>query len=82
MPLPGLPDAAIRLVAGYKPTPAGSEIEKVLIACPMGQQTLWTVQIVLAEERKWVDITPLRFAGTYDYRRPHQGGAAQGDAGR
>jgi hypothetical protein len=77
-PLPGLPDAATRVVAGYKPNAANTAIERVLIACPMGRTMLWTVQVVLTEERTWVDITPLRLDGTYRYRRPGEGDASYG----
>jgi hypothetical protein len=81
LPLPGLPAAAAHLVAGYKPDISRSGIEKVLIACPLGWTTLWTVQITLSEEKKWVDITPLRFTGTERYQRPSEGGTASGDEG-
>jgi hypothetical protein len=82
LPLLGLPPAAVHLVAGYKTNAANSEIEKVLIACPMGSTTLWTVQVVLSQQSKWEDITPLRFPGTERYRRPDEGDAASDNAGR
>lgn len=73
--LPGLPPSAIRVVAGYNPTAAGTEIRKVLISCPLGRTNIWCVQLVLTEQAKWVDITPARFEGTEPFVRPaeHKG---------
>jgi hypothetical protein len=55
--LPGLPAAAVRLVMGYQPDAAFSEVERVLVRRPLGR---WVSQIVEVEtERTWVDITPI-----------------------
>lgn len=55
--LPGLPAAAARLVIGYQPDAAFSEVERVTIRRPLGR---WVSQIVQAEtECAWVDITPV-----------------------
>jgi hypothetical protein len=70
--LPGLPPSATRVVAGYNPTVAGTEIRKVLISCPLGRTNLWCVQLVLTDEAKWVDITPSRLDGTEPFIRPEE----------
>jgi hypothetical protein len=55
--LPGLPPAAARLVIGYQPDAAFSEVERVTVRRPLGR---WVSQIVEADaERAWVDITPV-----------------------
>jgi hypothetical protein len=55
--LPGLPPAAARLVMGYQPDAAFSEVERVTVRRPLGR---WVSQIVEAEpECSWVDITPI-----------------------
>jgi hypothetical protein len=59
LPLEGLPSAAVRIVIGYQPDEAFSEIERVTVRRPKG---LWVSQIVDvedAEQQRWVDITPL-----------------------
>jgi hypothetical protein len=55
--LPGLPPAAVRLVIGYQPDAAFSEVERVTVRRPLGR---WVSQIIEAEpERSWIDITPV-----------------------
>jgi hypothetical protein len=55
--LPGLPPAAVRLVMGYQPDVAFSEVERVTVRRPLGR---WVSQIVEAEaECAWIDITPV-----------------------
>lgn len=54
--LPGLPAAATRLVIGYQPDIAFSEVERVIVRRPLGR---WVSQIVEADEAPhWIDITP------------------------
>lgn len=56
--LPGLPPAAARLVVGYQPDIAFTEVERVLIRRPKGS---WVSQILEPPaETSWVDITPAR----------------------
>lgn len=55
--LPGLPAAAARLVVGYQPDAAFSEVERVTVRRPLGS---WVSQIIETEaECSWVDITPI-----------------------
>ncbi len=64
-PIPGLPDAAVRLVVGYQPDPAFSAVERVIVSRPLGKTIRWTAQIVVLDDApKWFDITPARLAGT------------------
>jgi len=59
--LPGLPNAAIRLVLGYQPDPALSTIERVTVRRPLGA---WVSQIVdVGDTYSWIDITPLELPG-------------------
>lgn len=66
--LPGLPPAAARLVIGYQPDAAFSEVERVIVRRPLGR---WVSQILEAEETAtWVDITPVELPfGTIRRRR-------------
>lgn len=60
--IPGLPDAAKRLIVGYQPDIAFSAIERVIVSRPLGKTILWSAQIVVADAAaKWFDITPVRF---------------------
>lgn len=72
IPLPGLPKEAVRLTSGYQLDAAGSDIERVIIARPMGASIAWAAQVnVIAGAASWVDITPTRLPGTerIDFRR-------------
>jgi hypothetical protein len=54
--LPGLPAAAARIVIGYQPDIAFSEVERVIVRRPNGR---WVSQIVEADQAPyWIDITP------------------------
>lgn len=65
LPLEGLPDAAIRLVAGYQLDEAGLSLERIMVARRIGRNVVWTAQIsVIDEAVEWEDITPQRFTGT------------------
>jgi hypothetical protein len=67
--LPGLPPAAARLVMGYQPDAAFSEVERVTVRRPRGR---WVSQIIEAEtERAWVDITPVELPFGIMRRRAH-----------
>lgn len=56
--LEGLPTAAMRVVVGYQPDAAFSEVERVTVRRPKG---LWVSQILKFEdEASWVDITPVQ----------------------
>ena len=55
--LPGLPPAAVRLVIGYQPDLAFSEVERVIVRRPLGR---WVAQVVETDEvAHWIDITPI-----------------------
>lgn len=63
--IPGLPDRARRLTAGYQLDAAGTSIERVIISRPIGRTILWAAQVLADESRaEWEDITTKRFAGT------------------
>jgi hypothetical protein len=66
--LPGLPPAAARLVIGYQPDPAFSEVERVIVRRPLGR---WVSQILETDETAtWEDITPVELPfGTIRRRR-------------
>ncbi len=64
-PLPGLPEAAKRLTAGYQLDASGTAIERVMIARPLGSTVWWAAQIVVVDDQaSWIDITQTRFPGT------------------
>lgn len=55
--LPGLPSAAERVVIGYQPDIAFSEVERVIVRSPSKK---WASQILHIDEAvSWVDITPI-----------------------
>lgn len=67
--LPGLPPAAVRVVLGYQPDEAFSEVVRVTVRRPKGR---WVAQIVDGDVAPgWVDITPveLPFGETRKARR-------------
>ncbi|WP_421695402.1 hypothetical protein [Aestuariivirga sp.] len=54
---PELPGAAARVVIGYQPDEAFSEVERVIVRRPLGR---WVSQIVeIDSECQWIDITPI-----------------------
>jgi hypothetical protein len=62
--LPGIPEPAFRLTAGYQLDAIGSSLERIMIARPLGRTVLWTAQVTLIEGvAAWQDITPQRFGG-------------------
>lgn len=62
LPLEGLPDPAVRLVAGYELDEAGAGLKRVLIARKLGRDIVWTAQVNIDEDvADWEDITPNRF---------------------
>lgn len=64
-PLPGIPEAAVRLTCGYQLDIAGENIDRVVIARPMGRAIAWVAQIVVLDQQAaWSDITPQRLPGT------------------
>lgn len=65
LPLPNLPNAAVRLVVGYQPDAAFTAVERVIVSRPLGNIIRWTSQIVVLDDAvSWVDITPARLPGT------------------
>ena len=55
--LPGLPPAATRIIIGYQPDIAFSEVERVIVRRPKGR---WVSQIIdSGESAEWTDITPV-----------------------
>lgn len=62
--LPGIPEPAYRLTAGYQMDASGSFLERVIIARPIGRTIFWTSQVTVLEGvASWVDITPRKLAG-------------------
>lgn len=56
VPLPDMPQEAIRIVAGYEPDVAFSEVQRVMVRRPL---VGWVSQIIESTETPhWVDITP------------------------
>jgi hypothetical protein len=71
LPFPGLPPEAVRLTSGYQLDVSGQEIERIIVARPLGSSIAWAAQVNVVEDRPaWIDITPRRLAGTerFDYR--------------
>lgn len=65
LPLPGIPEPAVRLTCGYQPDATGLAIERVIIARPMGRSVQWAAQVNMIDEAPvWVEITQPRFGGT------------------
>ncbi|MCK1496967.1 hypothetical protein IVB20_07565 [Bradyrhizobium sp. 188] len=65
MPLLDLPEAAVRLYAGYQMDAAGAAIERVMIVRQIGKDVIWTAQVTATEaQAAWVDITPERIPDT------------------
>lgn len=65
--LPGIPEPAFRLTAGYELDPSGTTLERIMIARPMGRGVLWTAQVTINDGvAAWHDITPQRFDGMGD----------------
>jgi hypothetical protein len=65
LPLPGIPEPAFRLTAGYQMDAAGSALERIMIARPLGRTVFWAAQVSMIDGTvTWVDITPRRFTGT------------------
>src|SRR5262245_44195774 len=65
LPLPGIPEPAFRLTAGYQLDATGSALERIMIARPIGKSIFWAAQVTMNEGVvAWVDITPRRFTGT------------------
>jgi hypothetical protein len=55
--LPNMPSAASRIVMGYQPDLAFSQVERVTIRRPLGS---WVSQVVeINDSCSWVDITPI-----------------------
>ncbi|PCJ44116.1 MAG: hypothetical protein COA81_03310 [Alphaproteobacteria bacterium] len=55
--LPGLPTEATRIVLGYQPDIAFSEVERVIVRDPIKK---WASQIIEGEAKaSWIDITPI-----------------------
>jgi len=62
LPLPGIPEPAFRLTAGYQLNAVGSALERIMIARPIGKTIFWTAQVVMCDGAAlWEDITPRRF---------------------
>lgn len=55
--LPGLPPEAARIVMGYQPDAAFSQVERVTVRRPLGR---WVSQVIpTSEAGSWIDITPI-----------------------
>jgi hypothetical protein len=68
IPLPGLPDPAIRITAGYLLDATQSQFIRTQIAKPRGRGVEWCVAIVPADGTggvaSWVDVTRQKILGT------------------
>lgn len=65
--IPGMPPAAVRLVVGYQPDVAFSEVERVTVR-QAGRG--WVAQVVEVDgPQSWVDITPNREFSFGEVRR-------------
>jgi hypothetical protein len=63
--IPGLPEPAYRLTAGYLLDASGTGLERIMIARPLGQTIFWTAQVTIIEGvANWEDITPRRLGET------------------
>lgn len=63
--LPGIPEPAFRLTAGYELDASGSVLERIMIVRPNGRNIFWNAQVTMIDDiLQWEDITPKRFAGT------------------
>ena len=61
LPLPELPEAAIRLTCGYEPDPSFTSLNRVIVACPMGRGIEWAAAVNMEDDVVvWEDITPIR----------------------
>lgn len=61
LPIPGLPEEALRMTFGYEPDPVFSKCERVIIALPSGKSIKWAAQIVDGDDGYgWRDITEPR----------------------
>lgn len=64
--IPGIPEPAFRLTAGYQLDISGSHLERIMIARPIGRNIFWTAQVLMVDSvAQWEDITPDRFTGTH-----------------
>jgi hypothetical protein len=58
LPLPGLPEPAVRVTVGYLLDPTQTQIVRVQVARPMGKGILWCAAIVPAGGgKRWRDVT-------------------------
>jgi hypothetical protein len=65
LPIPGLPLPAFRLTAGYLLDAAGTALERIMIARPIGRGVFWTAQVTIIDSvAAWEDTSPERFTGT------------------
>jgi hypothetical protein len=77
LPLPGIPEPAVRLTSGYQPDTSGEAIERIIVARPFGRSIEWAAQVnIIDSAASWIDITPKRFAGTERFQRKRRSGEA------
>lgn len=61
LPLDGLPEPAVRLIAGYELDEVGAGLKRVLIARRLSRDVVWTAQVNITDDiAAWEDITPRR----------------------
>lgn len=57
VPLPGLPEPAVRVTVGYLLDPTQTQIARVQVSRPMGKSVLWCAAIVPAGGgKRWRDV--------------------------
>lgn len=62
--LPGLPEGAVRLVAGYQADVMFTAVDRVIISRPLGRDVRWAAQVTMFDQvASWEDITPTRLEG-------------------
>ncbi len=65
VPLPGLPQPAVRVTVGYLLDPTATQVERVQVSRPLGKSINWCAAIVPAGRgKRWVEVT--RQAGIGD----------------
>jgi hypothetical protein len=58
VPLPGLPEPAVRVTVGYLLDPTQTQIVRVQVSRPMGKGILWCAAIVPpGDGKRWEDVT-------------------------
>lgn len=74
LPLPGIPEPAIRLVCGYEPDITHQAIKRIIVARPYKRSVEWAVQVNIVDSKAtWTEITPQRLTGTERFQPKKSG---------